>query len=379
MTTSGTSSWNPARDVVIKRALRMVGAYASSGNPRPEQINDANDVLNMMLKEWQLDGFLWLRIYGTLFLNKGQRQYNLAPTTYTGFSHCTTSYAQTTTSAAAIVGASSVTLTSATGFASCGFIGVGTASGLLEWFYLGLTGSTAYLFSKTLQTAGTITNGVKYLIQDYVVGDDFTNIGAASNATGVMFTSTGTTPTTWTKGSSLCAASSLAEAAASGSVVYCYPTANHVNRPTRISSAVRKLYDATAANGYEVPIYIVSRTDYENLPSKTTQGKIINLYYDPQMVAGVVSVWPTADSPGDKLVLTMDRPLQDITADTQTYDFPQEAMTAISYGLALQIEPEYPLDVNSFQKLKVQADGHKQKLLNYNRENAPTQFQPEWR
>ncbi len=52
-------------------------------------------------------------------------------------------------------------------------------------------------------TSGTLEIGKKYRITNYIAGDDFTNIGAASNATGVMFTATGTTPTTWTNSSTL--------------------------------------------------------------------------------------------------------------------------------------------------------------------------------
>jgi hypothetical protein len=55
----------------------------------------------------------------------------------------------------------------------------------------------------TGQTSGTLTVGKKYRITTFVAGDSFTNIGASSNATGVEFTTTGTTPTTWTNGSTL--------------------------------------------------------------------------------------------------------------------------------------------------------------------------------
>lgn len=52
-------------------------------------------------------------------------------------------------------------------------------------------------------TSGTVTNGKTFKIVNFVAGDSFTNIGAASNATGVYFTATGTTPTTWSNGSEL--------------------------------------------------------------------------------------------------------------------------------------------------------------------------------
>lgn len=53
------------------------------------------------------------------------------------------------------------------------------------------------------QTSGTLTIGKTYRIYTYVAGDDFMNVGAASNATNVEFIATGDTPTTWTNSSVL--------------------------------------------------------------------------------------------------------------------------------------------------------------------------------
>jgi roadblock/LC7 domain-containing protein len=53
------------------------------------------------------------------------------------------------------------------------------------------------------QTSGSLVIGIRYIITTYVAEDDFTNVGAASNATGVVFTATGTTPTVWTYGSTI--------------------------------------------------------------------------------------------------------------------------------------------------------------------------------
>ena len=52
-------------------------------------------------------------------------------------------------------------------------------------------------------TSGTLEVGSRYLITNYVDNDDFSNIGAESNATGVYFTATDTTPAEWSHGSSL--------------------------------------------------------------------------------------------------------------------------------------------------------------------------------
>ncbi len=53
------------------------------------------------------------------------------------------------------------------------------------------------------QNSGFLVIGQVYLIDTYSAGDSFTNVGAGSNASGVSFTATGTTPTTWSNGSVL--------------------------------------------------------------------------------------------------------------------------------------------------------------------------------
>lgn len=54
----------------------------------------------------------------------------------------------------------------------------------------------------TVLTSGTLVTGSVYKIVTFVAGDDFSNLGA-TNVTGNIFTATGTTPTTWTNGSSV--------------------------------------------------------------------------------------------------------------------------------------------------------------------------------
>lgn len=53
------------------------------------------------------------------------------------------------------------------------------------------------------QTSGLLIVGRRYVISNFVTSDDFTNVGALSNATGVVFVATGTTPTNWAHGSTL--------------------------------------------------------------------------------------------------------------------------------------------------------------------------------
>ena len=63
--------------------------------------------------------------------------------------------------------------------------------------------TTSVLSTSSAITSGTLTAGKRYTITTYVSNDDFTNVGASSNATGITFIATGTTPTEWLHGSTL--------------------------------------------------------------------------------------------------------------------------------------------------------------------------------
>ena len=65
--------------------------------------------------------------------------------------------------------------------------------------------------NNTSLTSGTLTIGKRYRLKDFIAGDDFTNVGAASNADGVEFIATGTTPTTWTNSSEVVPIGCVAE------------------------------------------------------------------------------------------------------------------------------------------------------------------------
>lgn len=77
MTTSGVFSPTSTRDIIVYGALRLVGAYASEDTPRAQQVTDATIALNMMLKSWQISGFIWLREFREIALLQGVDYYPL--------------------------------------------------------------------------------------------------------------------------------------------------------------------------------------------------------------------------------------------------------------------------------------------------------------
>jgi len=237
MTTSNSTSFNPKRDTVVKRALRLVNAYASTGSPSPEQMSDAIESLNMLLKSWQVEGFLWLKEFATLQCVSGQAKYNLpgAETTY-------------------------------------------DVSGL------------------------------------------------------------------------------------------------PIDRPTRITNLTRR----TTAGGTDIPMddtgATISRSEYSELPNKTAAGVPLKAFYDPQLATGALYLWPVPNSNTIQVKFTCDRPIQDMIADTDTFDVPQEQVRRIAYALALEIAPEYALPSGVYDRLNQKYKEIREALSDYDHETGPTQF-----
>ena len=181
MALSGSFDFNPTTLEVIEGALRIVGAKQRGTSLEPEAYSEARDAFNMLLKQLNTDGLrLWKIREATLFLNTDTQSYSLGSTG----DHAAYSFRETTLSSAAISGASTVSVTSATGISNGDYIGVELTSGALHW----------------------------------------TTVNGAPSGTTVTLTAT------------------LTGAAASGNIVYVYTT--KINRPLRIISARRRNSDS---------------------------------------------------------------------------------------------------------------------------------------
>lgn len=108
--------------------------------------------------------------------------------------------------------------------------------------------------------AGTLTSGKLYRINTYVSGDDFANLGG-TNVTGNEFVTTGTTPTTWSNGSSLIQIGCTAD--------YDLSFANPSPSPNGQSLMVRDR--ASAADGTSSATGVVQVTPIEQLNAKAAR------------------------------------------------------------------------------------------------------------
>lgn len=130
MTTSGTNTFTQTRNQIINRALSMIGIKTRGRNPTAGEMSDASDILNMMVKSWKSKGqYLWKTAEGTLFQVTGQNKYRLDGST----DNATEDFDQTTTTAAEVLGASSIDVSDATGFFAGYNVGILQSDNTVHW------------------------------------------------------------------------------------------------------------------------------------------------------------------------------------------------------------------------------------------------------
>lgn len=165
-------------------------------------------------------------------------------------------------------------------------------------------------------------------------------------------------------------ATGLASAATAGNVVFAYTS--KIQRPLRIETAYRR-----DINNSDVPLHIKSRAEYAELANKTTEGKPVQLFYDPQLTTGLLSVWPTPDLATDVIRFWYERPLQDFDVLTDNPDFPIEWGEYLIYGLAVRMAPGWGVSLPEQQMLKAYADEKLEIALGFDKENTSSFFQPD--
>lgn len=275
MTTSGSYDFSVSRDDLIKHAYGEIGVLEEDENPNAEQLTDAAQKLNMMVKSQVVWGrHLWCIQDCVLFQVLSQTSYSLGNAS-SDANWCTTDdYAQTTLASAAAAGAGSVSLTSATGFATNDNIGIVLDSGAIQWTTATMSGSTA--------TLGATLTG----------------------------------------------------AAAAGNVVFGYTT-----KPFRPNRIVKDSLYRRDINSNDQPITLIGKTEYDMLTAKTQAGKTIQISYMPYLVSGRLWTWPTADLSTDTIRFSVERAIQDFDITTDTPDFPIEASVALYKNLAVLLAP----------------------------------------
>ena len=138
----------------------------------------------------------------------------------------------------------------------------------------------------------------------------------------------------------------------------------------------------TSAVVTDIPMYLLSEQEYNILGAKFSTGQINSVFYKPLVTYGQLKVFLTPDTniqENYKLHLTVQRPIQDITAANQTFDFPQEWYQSLRWGLAAELAADYGLTETRITGIISRSESYKQRLMGWDVEWASTFFQPDQR
>ena len=330
MSTSGVVTFRSTRDQIIEDAVTKLGGADPENTAvlTTAQTTKAARNLNMLVKHYQTKGLhLFKRRFGVIFPQDNQGVFVLGSPGPAGDHASLTTplgvggFVQTTLSAAAASGASTVTLTTLSSPSSAG---VAAVTIVTTW-----------------------------------------NIGVELDGGTVQWTTVNGAPS----GTTCTLTATLTGAAASGNTVYAYAT--KLIRPLRI-------LDAWIGDDREnaSQLNLVTRDYFNRLGDRSAQGTPSTIYYDPQTNAGHVYVYPKFDSVDSQIYIEFESPIEDFTATGEDFDMTQEWNLTLVFNLALILAPDYTCPMTTFKQIQYLADLYERQVTGWDQEYGSIFIQP---
>jgi hypothetical protein len=315
MATSGTATFSRNRDQLIASALRKINAFEQGETPDSASVSEASDALNAMVKHWQGSGIeIWTTQEAVIFPQPSQTRYTLGDTTDSD--HAAAVDEETTLSAAAVLGATSVTVDDITGIGAGYNIGIQLDDGTFQW---------------------TTVNG---------------------------------TPS----GSTISLVAALTDSASDGNAVIAYQT--ELVRPLKIISARRH----NLVSDIDVPLMEMDRVEYQEMPNKTSTGEVNSFYYDRRggtNTTGYLYLWPAPANTSEIIRATVARPVEDFNSAGDDADLPQEWIRAIEWNLADELADEYDVPEPKRSRIERRAAQYLAEANWWERELLSIEFVPD--
>ena len=159
-----------------------------------------------------------------------------------------------------------------------------------------------------------------------------------------------------------------------GQANYTIGTNGQINttRPTEIVTAWRR-----DTSNIDRELTRISIQEYDRLPNKnTSNGAVIQYAYEPTRSNAKIYVWPPESTANCSIRMRVVLPIEDTDAVSDDVDIPQEWFLALKWSLAAEIGPEYERDLQLLAFWKVRAEEERQKVLDFDREQASVFFTP---
>lgn len=129
-------------------------------------------------------------------------------------------------------------------------------------------------------------------------------------------------------------------------------------------------------SGRDMPLNMLTSTDYEDLVLKSSAGTTTNFYFDPQRATSTLYVWPVlATAGGATIEYTYQRRYEDIDDEDNDLDIPQEYLQTVGYNLAENLLDMFGKEATTMQRIMLKAKDLRDELKMADREDV-VQFVP---
>ena len=132
----------------------------------------------------------------------------------------------------------------------------------------------------------------------------------------------------------------LTDDVASGNTVFSF--VDQIDRPLALFNSTY----ASSVSQSEIPIERWSRQEYMQQPDKSSEGTVVNWFYNPTLNEGKLYVWQTANSVENVMRFDVRKPLAIYNEISDELDFPSEYYMAIKWGVAADVGPSYGVPDN---------------------------------
>lgn len=149
--------------------------------------------------------------------------------------------------------------------------------------------------------------------------------------------------------------------------------------PPRILQAYLRTLGTTDPTGYsDVTMSIVSRSDYNMLGSKFSPGIPNQLWYDPQLTGGIVTLYNVPNDTIHEVHVVVQRQIQDVNLVTDNPDFPQEAARMLIWATLDEVSLEYRMPPDERKEANAKSVAFKERFFDgpWVQEQASVFFTP---
>ena len=159
-----------------------------------------------------------------------------------------------------------------------------------------------------------------------------------------------------------------------GVSAYNIGTGQTINTPMPMKLLQAARVESTGA--VNVPMEIKTHYDFNLLPINAASGEPVIAFYQPLSTYGTLNLWPTPSDSNTQIILTYQRPFEDMNASTDNFDFPSYWMEALIFGLAWRLSYEYGIPLMERQELAKTAEFLLNEALSFGSEEGSLFFMP---